>query len=60
MNLTSVFAVVSEQFGDLVANIAIWDLDIILGGAIIRHEREETIVGDVELQQHQSVWVPLQ
>ena len=50
MRLTSVFAVFGEQLVDLVANIILRDLDIILGGAIIRHEREEAVVGDVELQ----------
>jgi hypothetical protein len=50
MSLTGVFAFFGEQLVDLVANIILWDLDIILGGAIIRHEREEAIVGDIELQ----------
>lgn len=51
--LTGVFAVVGEELGDLVADVAIGNLDIVLGGAIVRHEREEAIIGDVELQSQQ-------
>ncbi len=49
MSLTGVFALVGEQLADLVANVVLRDLDIVLGGAIIRHEREEAIIGDIEL-----------
>ena len=47
--LTGVLAVVLEELLDLVAGLSIWDLDIVLGGSIIVHEGEETIISDVEL-----------
>lgn len=49
MFLTGVLAVLAEELVDLVANLAIGDLDIVLGGAIVGHEGEETIVSNVEL-----------
>ena len=47
--LTGVFPIIGEQLGNLAANISFWNLDIILGRAIVRHEREEAVVGDIEL-----------
>jgi len=44
----SVLALISEQLVDLVANFTLRNLDIVLGGAVIGHEGEETIVGDIE------------
>lgn len=38
-----------EQLVNLLANLSIGDLDIVLGVAIIVHEGEETIVGDIDL-----------
>jgi hypothetical protein len=49
MRLTGVLAIVGEELGDLVTNLTIGNLDVVLGGAIIGHEGEETIVGNVEL-----------
>jgi hypothetical protein len=46
--LTDVLAIV-EHLPDLVANFAVWELDVILGVASIVHEREEVIIGDIEL-----------
>jgi hypothetical protein len=37
-----------EELGDLVANFTVGHANIILGVTIIVHEREETIIGDVE------------
>ena len=48
--LTSIILLFSEHFGDLVTNFTVWDLDIILGATIFRHQREETIIGDIELE----------
>lgn len=47
--LTGVLLLLLEQLVDLVANLTVWDLDIILGVTVVVHEGEETIVGDVEL-----------
>ena len=46
---TGVLAVLVEHLVDLVADITLGDLDVILGGAVVGHEREEAIVGNVEL-----------
>ena len=48
--LTGVLAILGEELVDLVTNFAIGDLDVVLGGAIIRHEGEETVIGNVELK----------
>ena len=55
---TDVFAFILEELLDLVTNFALRNLDIVLGRTIIGHEREETIVGDIELHQ-QSVLMAL-
>ena len=52
---TSVLLIGLEELGDLVADFAIRHLDIILGSARVVHERQEAIVGDVELCAVRSV-----
>lgn len=47
--LTGVLAVFLEELLDLVTDITIWNLDIVLGGAVVVHEGEETVVSDIEL-----------
>jgi len=47
--LTSVLAILGEHLVDLVTDFAIGKLDIILGGAVVRHEGEEAVVSNVEL-----------
>lgn len=47
--LTGILLLGLEELLDLLADFTFWNLDIILGGAIIRHERQETVVSDVEL-----------
>lgn len=49
IELTGVLAVLGEELADLVANLAVGELDIVLGGAVVGHEREETVIGDIEL-----------
>lgn len=44
------FLYFKEPF-DLLTDFAVRDLDIVLGDTIIRHERKEAIVGNVELCQ---------
>jgi hypothetical protein len=48
--LTGVLAVLVEHLGNLLANFAVGELDIVLGGAVIGHEGEETVVGDIDLR----------
>lgn len=47
--LTGILLLFAEELGDFFANLALWNLDIVLGSAILGHEGEEAIVGDVEL-----------
>jgi hypothetical protein len=47
--LTGVLALLGEELVDLVANFTIGNLDIVLGGAVVGHEGEETIVSNIEL-----------
>ena len=49
LELTGVLAVLVEHLVDLVTNLAIGDLDVVLGGAVVGHEGEETVVRNVEL-----------
>lgn len=49
VQLTSVFLFSAEELLDLVADLSIRNLDIILGSAVIRHERKEVIVSDIQL-----------
>jgi hypothetical protein len=47
--LTGVLLLLLEQLVDLVTDLALWNLDIILGVAVLLHEGKETIIGNVEL-----------
>ena len=46
---TGILSLFSKELIDLVSDFALRELDIVLGGTVIRHERKETIVGNVEL-----------
>ena len=48
--LTGVLALFGEELVDLVSDLAIGDLDIVLGGAVIGHEGKETILRNVDLE----------
>ena len=48
--LTGVLGLLVEELVDLLASLTIGDLDIVLGGAVLRHEGEEAVVGNVELE----------
>ena len=50
IGLTSVLAVLGKELVDLIADFTVGNLDIVLGGAIVGHEGEEAVVGDIELQ----------
>lgn len=47
--LTSIFFLGAEELLDLITNFPFRLFDIILGFPIVGHEREEAIVGDIEL-----------
>jgi len=47
-NDVSILAFLVEHLVDLVTNFTVGDLDIFLGGAIVGHEREETVVGNIK------------
>lgn len=49
VGLTGILLVDAEELLNLVTNLTIRDLDIILGAAIVGHEGQETIVGDIKL-----------
>ena len=54
--LTGVFVLIREELVDLVADLTIWDLDVVLLLAVVGQEVEEAILGDVELiQLHQRM-----
>jgi hypothetical protein len=48
--LTGILLLSCEKLLDLLANLTFGDLNIILGLTIISHQREETIIGDIELE----------
>ena len=50
MSLTGILVLLNEHLVDLVANLTLGELAIVLGGAILGHEGEETIVSNVELR----------
>jgi hypothetical protein len=47
--LTGILLLGLEQLLDLLANFTFWDLDIVLGSAIIGHQGQETVIGDIKL-----------
>lgn len=47
--LTGVLLLLLEELVDLVTDFTVGELDIVLGVAVVVHEGEETIVGDVKL-----------
>lgn len=47
--LTGILLIGLEELLDLLANLAIWELHIILDGAVVRHEGQEAVIGDIEL-----------
>ena len=48
-SLTGILLVGLEKLSNLVTDFAIRHTDIILGIAIIAHQRQEAIVGDIKL-----------
>jgi len=43
-----VLAILLEELPDLVASVAVGDLNVVLGGSVVGHEGEEVVVGDIE------------
>jgi hypothetical protein len=53
--LTGVLLLLVEELVDALTDLVVGDLDVVLGGAVVEHEGEETVVSDVELGEG-SVW----
>lgn len=49
IDLTGVLAIVGEELGDLVADLTLWDLDIVLLVTAVGEEVQEAVLRDVEL-----------
>ena len=49
LRLTGILLVGTEEFFDLLTNFTLGHLDIILGGTVVRHERQKAIISDIEL-----------
>jgi hypothetical protein len=47
--LTGILLFFAEELVDLLANLALRNLDIVLGSAVLGHEGEKAVIGDVEL-----------
>ena len=54
MVLTDDLLLILKHALDLVTEIAIGDLDIVLGVTVILHQRQEVVVGDIQLEPDQS------
>lgn len=48
--LTDVLLILTEKLDDTLANLAVGELDIVLGVTVILHQGKEVIVGDVKLE----------
>jgi hypothetical protein len=48
--LTGVLAILLEELPDLVAGLTVGNLDIVLGGSVVRHKGEEVVISDIELR----------
>jgi hypothetical protein len=47
--LTGILLIGLEELLDLLANLSIWELNIVLDGAVVRHEGQEAVICDIEL-----------
>lgn len=54
--LTGILLIGLEELGDLVTDLALGHGNIILEIAIVVHEREEAIVGDIDLTIRVKTW----
>lgn len=54
-SLTGILLLGLEKLGNLVTDFAIRHTDIILGIAILAHQREEAIVGNIKLTLYISI-----
>ena len=55
--LTGIRALLGEELVNLLANLSIWDLDVVLLVAVVRQQVQEAVLGDVELFDHTIVSV---
>ena len=54
--LTSILLLCSEETINLIADFALWDLDVILGIAIVRHQGKKAVAGDIKLLLISMFW----
>lgn len=48
--LTAVLLLLTEHTEDLLTNLGVGNLDVVLGAAVVIHQGQEVIVGDVDLE----------
>lgn len=48
--LTDVLLLLPEEPDDTLADLALGDLDIVLGVTVVLHQGKEVIIGDVQLE----------
>jgi hypothetical protein len=46
---TGILLLDGEELVDAFTDLSVWDLDIILGGSIIGHQGQETVISDINL-----------
>jgi len=49
--LTGLLVFLVEELLNLVTDLTLGELDVVLGGTVIRHEGEEAVVGHVKLKE---------
>jgi hypothetical protein len=57
--LTGVLLLSSKKLIDLLANLTLRDFNIILGLTIISHQREESVIRDIELEGYYVSRIPV-
>lgn len=53
--LTDVLLLVTEHADDALTEVAVGDLDVVLGGTSVVHQGQEVVVSDVQLHKKVSV-----
>ena len=47
--LTGILLIGLEELLDLLTDLSIWELDIVLDAAVVRHEGQKAVISDIEL-----------
>ena len=48
--LTGVLSLIVEELVDLFTNLAVGELDVVLGGTVVGHEGQEAVISNVKLR----------